>query len=105
MSGLAGDREARPRDHTAGQAVLMIPVSLEDAAAVEQYANRPGVAAPDHFVEVVVAVQLAQALQALAQQPTFGHEHLTQVVSVGGIEGDPQEDEAVIVVIALLRAL
>src|SRR5690554_4905782 len=89
----------------AGQTVLVVPVGLEDVAVVEQHADRPGVAAPNQLVEVVVAIQLTQALQELSQQPTLGHAHLAQVVGVGGIEGDPQEDEAAILVIALLRAL
>ena len=105
LRGLASGREPRLPVLAAGQAVLMIPVGLEDEAVVEQHANPTGIAAPDQLVEAVVAVQLAQALQELAKQRTLGHAHLAQVVGVGGVEGDPQEDEAAIVVIALLRAL
>jgi len=52
----------------AGQAVLVVPVGLADIAVVEQHADRPGVAAPHQLVEVVVAIQLTQALQKLPRQ-------------------------------------
>lgn len=41
----------------------MIPVRLEDVAFVEQNADLPGVTTPQQLIEVVVTVQLAQALQ------------------------------------------
>ncbi len=67
MRRLASRGEALLPVVAAGQAILVVPVGLEDVAVVEQQSDRTSVTPPDQTVEVIVTVQPPQPLQEITQ--------------------------------------
>ena len=97
-----GGTESRLPVVSAVEAVEMVPVGLEDEFLIEQHADGTGVLFPDHACQAFPLVQLSKPLEEEAEQPGLRQTVLTHLVGVGRVEGDPQEDEAPVLVIATL---
>lgn len=87
-------------------AVPVLPEQVEDIGIVEQGADAGGEFLPDEAVDQLIPVEVAELLEEVHERGLVGGPlAVVGFLGVGGIEGDPQEDEAAIGVLRLLGAL
>ena len=85
-------------------AVVIIPKGLIDEAVVQQQSDRTGKLCPDEVVQDVTLVEVYQLLQEVLKYFLFGGALLVaDVIGVGGVEGNPQEDKFSVLVLTPLR--
>src|SRR5690606_37424625 len=84
-------------------AVLVVPEAAEYVRVVEQHADASGEFLPHQSIDALVPVQRAQLFQKRAKGFLFGQtQALVDFRGVGGVEGNPQENEAPVRVLGLL---
>lgn len=87
-------------------AALEAPERFKDIGVVQQDADGAAEAVPHQIVEPPVRVQPMQLVQKGAKAVLLGQALLGRnVLRIGGVEGNPQEDAAGVGVVALGRAL
>ena len=79
-------------------AVLVVPERLEHVAVLEEEAEGPREPGPDEIVQEVLAVELHEPLEEAIEHGLLRRRLALDLVGVGGVEGDPEKDEAGVVV-------
>lgn len=78
-------------------AALVIPEALEHVLVIQQRADAAGKFLPDQRIDALLLVQQAEffqkGLEGLLLRETLP---IVDLAGIGGVEGDPQEDEATV---------
>lgn len=81
---------------------LVVPEAGEDVRIIQQDADGVRVGLPHQLADTLLAVQVAQLLQEAVEGGLFVEvDAVVDFRGVGGVEGDPQEDEAAVRVVVL----
>lgn len=81
--------------------VMMLPEGIEDVAVVEQQPHWPGESLPDGLVDAAIGIERRQPLEEIQKCGPLAQRDRLKLpfVGIGGVEGDPEEDEACVVIV------